>query len=155
MNMKKTAMVLTLVLLAGCAAQQQGLRETDLRNPELMRGEKLIGMNFPKLQGALFKHQAACGEALTFKVDAGQTSYATIIYNPAGTDTLEHAVMLDLVQHKANFLHDERVKATIYTYYWNAGVEDSVDHVLRIFSHPELCKGDPTPAPEPKEQSAR
>lgn len=147
--MKKTGIVLALALLAGCAGNQAGLRETDLRDPELMRGEKFINLNLPRIQGALFKHQAACGNAPTFKMDPGHTSYATIIYRPDGTESLDQAVMLDLIQHKENFLHDERVKALVYTYYFNPQVEERIDYVLRIFSHPELCAGDPTPPSEP------
>jgi hypothetical protein len=143
--MKKMAMLLGAVMLAGCASQPTGLRETDLRDPELLRDERYINLNFPKMQAALFKHQAACGHAPVFRMDTGHTSYATVLYKPAGTDSLEQAVMLDLVQHKANFLHDERAKALIYTYYMNAEMQERIDYVLRIFAYPELCAGDPTP----------
>jgi hypothetical protein len=146
--MKKMTVMLGLVLLAGCASQPAGLRETDLRDREFLRGERYINLSFAKMQGALFKHQAACGEAPIFRMDSGHTSYASVVYTPAGTDSLEQAVLLDLVQHKSNFLHDERAKALIYTYYMNAEVQDRIDYVLRIFSYPELCAGDPTPKPE-------
>ncbi|SHI26765.1 hypothetical protein [Pollutimonas bauzanensis] len=137
--MKKIAMCMALAVLAGCAATPQGLREVDLRDPKYFRAEHIIPLPFPKIQMALFKHQAACGSAPEFFMDPRQTNYATIIQKPAGASSFERAVLADLVQLQGTMMAESRVRAQVYTYYTDAAAEKQINDFLAAIAHPEVC----------------
>lgn len=137
--MKKMTMLLALLVLAGCAGGSTGLRETDLRDPEFFRTERTIPLTFPKIQMALFKHKNACGSGPQFSVDKYQTGYGSIIDKPAGTESFEQAVLVDLVQYQATMMDDPRTKAKVYSYYANAAADAQIDQLFNAILHPEVC----------------
>lgn len=139
--MKKMALMLAVAVVAGCAAPSQGLRLTDLRSPTYFRGERTISMNFPKIQRALFKHQAACGTAPQFAMDPRQTNYATITDRPDGAQGYEQAVIVDLTQYQPNLMSEERARANIYSYYADNETKRRIEHVFAAIAHPEVCPG--------------
>ncbi len=144
-TMKKMAMLAALsAILAGCATGPTGpagLRESDLRDPKFFRAERVLPLSFPKIQMALFKHQAACGSAPVFSMDARQTNYATIVQKPAGAVNFEHAVLADLEQLQDTMMAPSRAKATVYTYYADAATIKQIDQVFNAIAHPEVCPG--------------
>jgi len=129
-------------LMAGCASTPAGLRMSDLRDPVYFRGERILPGNFPTLQMALFKHEQACGYAPKFALDKDQTSYATIIDMREPSSSYEHAVMIDLIQYKPNYLADDRVKAKAYSYYADAATLRRIDVVYQAMLNPEVCPQD-------------
>ncbi len=138
-KMKKIAMCMALAVLAGCAATPKGLRVVDLRDPEYFRAEHIIPLTFPKIQMALFKHQAACGSAPEFSMDARQTNYATIIQKPAGASTFERAVLADLTQFQGTMMSDSRTRAQVYSYYADAAADKQIADLFAAIAHPEVC----------------
>lgn len=138
-KMKKIAMLLALTVLGGCAAGPAGLRVVDLRDPQYFRGEHTIPLTFPKIQMALFKHQAACGSAAQFSMDPRQTGYATLIDQPAGDANFEHAVLVDLTQYQATMMEESRTKAKVYTYYADSATKKRIDQLFNAITHPDVC----------------
>jgi hypothetical protein len=133
--------VSALALLAGCASGPQGLRQSDLRSPTHFRGEYVIPVSFPQLQMALFKHERACGSAPKFSLDKDQTSYATMVDMPESSPTYEHAVLIDFVQYKPNYLAENRVKAKAYSYYSDRATLDRIDWAIKAITQPGVCQG--------------
>lgn len=138
-NMKKSVMLMALAVLAGCAANPAGLRMTDLRDPQYLRTERTIPLTFPQIQQALFKHQAACGSAAQFSVDARQTSYATMVDRPAGAVNFQDAILVDLTQYQGTMMEEWRVKTKVYTYYADSATENRIDQLFNSIAHPEVC----------------
>jgi len=136
-----TFLVSALALLAGCASGPQGLRQSDLRNPSYFRGEYVIPVSFPQLQMALFQHERACGSAPKFSLDKNQTSYATMVAMPEPSPTYEHAVLIDFVQYKPNYLAENRVKAKAYSYYSDRATLDRIDWAIKPITQPGVCQG--------------
>lgn len=137
--MKKWALMLGLAVLAGCAANSSGLRMVDLRDPQYLRTERTIPLSFAQIQRALFKHQAACGSAAEFSVDARKTGYATIVERPAGAVNFENAILVDLTQYQGTLMEESRVKTKVYTYYADSATEKRIDQVFNAIAHPEVC----------------
>lgn len=133
--------ILAGAALAGCAGgAQQGLRETDLRSDLYYRGDYTISsMDFPRLQRALFKHQAACGSAPVFAVDKDQTGYATLWLYGDDTRNLRNAIMVDLTALKTTFMAEERVKAKVYSYYNTSKEEQRTRSIWRAIESPGQC----------------
>ena len=149
MKKKNTALLaVTTLLIAGCASTSQGLRITDLRSPDYFRGDYFISSTFPKIQRALFKHQAACGVDVQLVMDPYQTNYATLVQKPEASTSYEQAIIMDLTQYQANMLAEERVKAEVYSYYANSAAENRIKQVLDAISNPEVCPGMPQPKAE-------
>lgn len=138
-NMKKTVMLMALAMLAGCATGPAGLRMTDLRDPQYLRTERTIPLTYPKIQMALFKHQAACGSAPQFSLDPRQTSYATIVQQPAGAVNFEHAILVDLTSYQGTMMEESRIKAKVYAYYADSATKKRIDQVFNAIAHPEVC----------------
>lgn len=132
-------MLATAAILAGCVATPQGVRIVDVRDPTHFQGERVIPLTFPKIQAALFKHQAACGAAATFTLDPMQTSYATITDMPAGATSYENAIVVDLTQYRAGYLADERVKAQVYSYYSDSATKTRIDQLFKSITNPQDC----------------
>jgi hypothetical protein len=132
-----------VALLAGCASGSSGLRAGDLRDPAYFRTERTLPLTFPKIQQALFKHQAACGSTFTFAMDPRETAYGTITDKPAGTDSYERAVLADLVQFQASMFQESRVRMRVYTYYADEGSKQRIDQMFNAILHPEACRGAP------------
>lgn len=138
-NMKKMAMFIAVMALAGCSTGPAGLRAVDLRDPAYFRTERTIPLTFPKIQMALFKHQNACGSAPEFSMDPLQTNYATITQRPANATSFEHAVMADLTQYQATMMEESRTKAQVYTYYADGDTKRRIDQLFEAIEHPEVC----------------
>jgi hypothetical protein len=130
-----------VALLAACASGGTGLRASDLRDPAYFRSERTIPLTFPKIQMALFKHQAACGTLFKFAMDPRETAYATITYKPAGTESYERAVLADLVQYQASMFEEARVKMRVYTYYADDESEQRVAQLFDAIARPGVCPG--------------
>ncbi|HWL28298.1 MAG TPA: hypothetical protein VNQ97_05270 [Burkholderiaceae bacterium] len=132
-----------VAFLAACASGGAGVRASDLRNSSHFRAERTVPFTFPKIQMALFKHQAACGTAFKFAMEPRETAYATITDKPADTDNYEHAVLADLVQYQASMFAEARVKMRVYTYYADDQSKQRVAQLFNAISHPEVCPGAP------------
>ena len=140
-NAKAIPLLIALMMLAGCAADTAGLRIGDLRSPIYYRGERTIPLTFPKIQMALFKHQAACGEAPEFAMDPRQTNYATLTLKPAGSDSYERAVIADLVQLQGSMMEESRVKAKVYAYYADSATKQRIEQLFDAIAYPGQCGG--------------
>lgn len=138
-KMKKIAMLAALAVLGGCAAGSAGLRAVDLRDPMYLRTERTIPLTFPKIQMALFKHQAACGNAPQFSMDPRQTGYATVVYRPEGAVNFDQAVLVDLIQYQETMMEESRTKTKVYTYYADPATKKRIDQVFEAIAHPEVC----------------
>lgn len=135
-----------VALLAGCASGSggAGLRASDLRDPAFFRSERTVPLTFPKIQMALFKHQAACGgPAFKFAMDPGETAYATITDKPADSNSYEHAVLADLIQFQASMFQEARVRMRVYTYYADDQSEQRIAHMFNAILRPTVCPGAP------------
>lgn len=141
--MKTMAMLAAAAILAGCAATPQGLRIGDVRDPAYFRGERVIPLTFPKIQMALFKHEAACGASAKFTLDPRQTGYATLTQMPEPSASYERAIVVDLTQYQGTMMADDRVKAQVYSYYADSATKARIEQLFDSISHPEVC-----PAPE-------
>ncbi|HWK69743.1 hypothetical protein [Pollutimonas sp. M17] len=137
--MKTMAMLAAVTILAGCAATPQGLRIGDVREPAYFRGERTIPLTFPKIQMALFKHQAACGASAKFTLDPRQTAYATITEMPEPSASYEHAIVVDLTQYQSTMMAEERSKAQVYSYYADSGTKARIEQLFQSIMHPEIC----------------
>lgn len=136
--MKKFAIVLAAAMLGGCATGPVKFRASDVRQPQYLRAERKIPLNFPKIQMALFKHKQVCGWAPEFVMDEGQTSFATVYYKPTPTSKDDRTIVVDLT-----FLQDGSVRAQAYSYYANAGAQ--VTEAFTAMTNPGVCPGQPIP----------
>lgn len=133
-----------VALLTGCASGGAGLRVSDLRDPAYFRTERTVPLTFPKIQMALFKHQAACGgPAFKFAMEPRETAYATITGKPADSDSYEHAVLADLVQYQATMFQEARVRMRVYTYYADDQSEQRIAQMFSAILRPTVCPGAP------------
>lgn len=142
-RLKATMMIFAGLVLAGCAQEspQKGLRETDLRSDNYYRGDYVISsMNFPNLQRALFKHEAACGKGPVFVMDKNQTGYATLWLYGDDPRNLRDAIMVDLTALKSSLMAQERVKAKIYSYYNTSREEQRARSIWRAIENPGQCE---------------
>jgi hypothetical protein len=139
--MKTMAMLAATAILAGCAATPQGLRIGDVREPAYFRGERTIPLTFPKIQMALFKHEAACGTSAKFSLDPRQTGYATITQMPERSTSYERAIVLDLTQYQGTMMEEDRVKAQVYSYYADNATKARIDDIFKSIMRPEECPG--------------
>jgi hypothetical protein len=140
MRVKALMTSLAIVTLAGCATGSQGLREGDLRNENYYRGERFISaMTFPKLQQALFKHEAACGKAPIFKMDERQTGYATLWLHDENSTDLRDSIMVDLTALQSGMMAGERVKAQTYSYYNTSEAKRRVSTIWAAIEKPGVC----------------
>lgn len=137
--MKTSVLLFAAAVLAGCASTPEGLRMVDLREPAYFRGEHSIPLTFPRIQAALFKHEAACGSAPTFAMDPGQTSYATITDKPDGETSYENAVVADLTQYQPSMMEEARARAKVYSYYSDSATKERIEQLFQAIAHPEIC----------------
>ncbi|RTZ44387.1 hypothetical protein EKL30_07340 [Candidimonas sp. SYP-B2681] len=137
--MKRIVMFAAVVVLAGCATKQAGVREYDLRDPQYFHTERTLPLTFPKIQMALFKHKTACGSAPKFSMDPRQTNYATIIDLPEDAVSLERAVLADLIQLQGTMMEESRVRVKVYSYYSDAAADKRVEQFFNAILRPEVC----------------
>jgi hypothetical protein len=130
--MKKTVLLLSVFLLAGCAVPSQNDQLDSVRTPDLLRAEQRIPLSFAQIQMALFKHNAACGSGPLFTADPRNSSYASVTQKLTEEGGPKHTIVVDLT-----LLQDRRVKAQAYSYY--AGVDKQIQSIFRAITHPEVC----------------
>ncbi|MDN5843400.1 MAG: hypothetical protein L0H54_08150 [Alcaligenaceae bacterium] len=123
-----------LVVLAGCAGQPGVVPLSTLETPGHMVTMRRLPMNFPAIQQALFKHEAACGQTYTFQAAPNSLNQGRVIYRPtpdAGWDT---TLLIDLLLYQ-----NLTVRARAYSYY--SGQEDAINRMFAAMLHPEVCSG--------------
>lgn len=132
--MKKRVTLVLLALLAGCATGPEGLSVTDLREPMYLRDERRLPLTFPKIQMALFQHNATCGTGLQLVLDSDNPSYAAMAWTPALDTPADRPVTMDLTQMASG-----TVVVQAYSYYAdsNQKIQQAFDAIL----HPEVCPG--------------
>ena len=137
--MKKIILALAgLAVLAGCANQGGELREQDVRIPSYYKTERRINADFVAIQRALFKHQAECGKAATFKMDERQASYGTLRYELAPGAGWDNSILVDLTLMQKGW-----VDAKVYSY--RADVKREIKEIFTSIRAPGVCNPDDAP----------
>jgi len=129
--MKKLALLLVTIVMAGCASAPRG-PEIDIRDPMYLRSEQYLPLTFAQIQMALFKHEAACGAAPELVVDADNSSYAIIRQKLPDAARQDHPIVVQLI-----LLRDMRVKAQAYSYY--ANTDDEIRKIFGAIKTPGVC----------------
>lgn len=131
--MKKIVFLTGLCILAGCAAPKSGMQLNDLRKDAYLRTERSLPFDtFAKVQMALFKHKAACGGDIEFKLNPRNASYAIITKKPSPAADWNHTIVLDLV-----LMEGRPIKASAYSYY--AGTEAQIQQMFDAVTRPQVC----------------
>ena len=150
--MKKGIVLLAVLALAGCAGQGTVDSTASLHTDAYSRGERILPMTFPQIQMALFKHQAACGEAPSFALVPGQTAYARLSDQPLEGADYKQIIVADLTHYRSSDLggwleadedRDWRTRAKVYSYYDNSQVGARIEQMFRAITNPQACPGDP------------
>lgn len=133
-GMKKLALVLGVVVLAGCGVAPPNVRLDNLREPVYLRTVRELSpkLTFAKIQMALFKHTETCGSGPEFAADPLRPSYASVTQKLTAAGGPEHIVLVDLVMRMGR-----PIKARAYTYF--TGADQQVEQVFAAIDHPEVC----------------
>ncbi|MBV6274430.1 hypothetical protein KVP09_16170 [Alcaligenaceae bacterium CGII-47] len=123
-----------LMGLAGCAGQPGVVPLSTLESPTYLVAQRRLPMDFPAIQQALFKHQAACNETFTFQGNPNSFSYAQVTYRPTPDAGWDRTILINLV-----FYQNRSTRASAYSYY--SGQGEMVDRIFAAILHPEVCEG--------------
>ncbi|TAL89894.1 MAG: hypothetical protein EPN46_13630 [Candidimonas sp.] len=130
--MKKLIVLAAVMVLAGCAAPQSGLRLNDLRTRAYFRTERSVPFtSFAPIQMALFKHQAACGGDITFTASPRNASYAIVSSQKPPLDWRD-TIVIDLT-----LMQDSPVRAHVYSYH--AGTGAQIQKMFNAMIRPNVC----------------
>lgn len=133
LKMKKLIMLAAMLMLAGCAASQAGLRLNDLRTSDYLRIERTVPFtSFANIQMALFKHQAACGGDITFTASPRNASYAIVSNHTPPAADWRNTIVIDLTLMEAS-----PVRARAYSYH--AGTEAQIQQMFNAMVRPGVC----------------
>lgn len=130
--MKKRVTLVLLALLVGCATGPGGLNLDELRDPMNLRAERRLPLTFPKIQMALFKHNASCGTGLQLVLDEKDPSYASIAWRPAPATQGDRPVAMDLT-----LMEGGTVIVQAYSYYSDS--DKKIQEAFQAILHPEVC----------------
>jgi len=124
-----------VALLAGCAAgtKRSGVQPDDLRNSTYFITDML-------LSDLDFQHRAACGTAPRFVMHERETSLASLIETPEIPESYENVVIADLIQYPDSWRSPMRVAVQVYSYYYNAEVQQRIDRMLDAVRRPGVCE---------------
>jgi hypothetical protein len=135
--MKKLAVLLGVLTLAGCAGNNQGLSLNLIEDPLYLRAEHDFEQNFVQIQRAVFRHQDACHDNVRFEVDAGNPNYARII-KPLVANATNYSDMMILSMAE---LRSGVTRAKLYSYY--VTTRDQAREMFNVVLHPEQCGAQP------------
>lgn len=150
--MKKILGMMLAGLLAGCAANPQGIGLAMLEQPSNIRGDRDFSQDFVQIQKAVFKHQAVCNPEVKFSIDPMNPNFARVTkpVTPGATGWAHTTVLLlTLTKHLTT-------QGLVYTYYEPQGSQ--VKDMYAIILRPEYCPEKPelnTPEVTETEQSRR
>lgn len=140
--MKTLCALMIAVVLSGCAAGSVGLDRDALRKPDHLRTERNLPMTFPEIQMSLFKHEAACGSAPVFKMNEGQTSYATVVEPDSADLPWNQIVLFDLMWLQPTWRYDTRTRVSVYSFYSDSDIKRRIDVMFNAILKPEECDAD-------------
>ncbi|HEY9281409.1 MAG TPA: hypothetical protein VIP51_15165 [Eoetvoesiella sp.] len=134
--MKKLASIISVILLAGCAASTTGLRPNDLETSDRLRAERTLPLSFVQVQQAVLKHKSICGQGPEFAVDSGHPGLARVIQKLTPDAQLEHSLVMTLILRPTE--EDKfSVKTHVYSYY--AVSDEQVQQLYAAILRPEEC----------------
>lgn len=137
--MKRLFALLCMLVLSGCAVESTGLRIEHLRDEDHLRTERNLPMTFPEIQMALFKHDAACGAAPIFRMNEGQTGYATVIESNSEDLPWNQVILFDLMWLQDTWRYDTRTRVYVYSFYSDADVKRRIDAIFSAILKPGVC----------------
>ena len=133
---KQWTAALACLMAAGCASTGTGnIGLNELERVSYLRASRDLPMDFVKIQRAVFRHQAACGEDVKFAVDGTNAVYARITkaFKP-GAQGLSETLVLGLTMQK-----NLNTRAVLYSYY--TPTRGQINAMYNIVLSPELCPG--------------
>lgn len=135
--------VLSLVLLAGCAANApSGERYlNDLRNTDYLRTERTLEMTFPQIQMALFHHARVCGDGPVFRMKADEVSFATILEADSTARPWNEQIVFDLMWLQPSIRYETRTRVQVYSFFSDAAVKQRIATVFKAILEPDTCPG--------------
>lgn len=132
-----------LMLLASCGTSDPSQRHTDaLRQEQYERTERTLGMTFPEIQQALFRHERYCGQAPVFEMKEGEASYATI--KEANSEQLpwNQRILVDLMWLEPSMRQETRTRAQVYSFFSNKAIKTRIRNIFNAIERPEQCPSD-------------
>lgn len=102
--MKLPALLATTVLLASCAAPSSDTQWQRLYDEDYLRDEQKWPMTLGQVQQALFAHEAACGSAAKFEIDAIQPNIAYVWHQPEQAPAISNSILLEIARLYGNTL---------------------------------------------------
>jgi len=141
----KIFLLLTTTSLAACATDPSNMQPGDLRRQSLLQAEHVVELDFPQVQAALFKHEAACGSAPKFQLQRGETSYGWLIQKDSPDDNLNQAIVAELTLLEGSWRQGFRTRIDIYSYYQGSEVKARIRRLLVAVLRPGDCDPDAVP----------
>jgi len=130
--MKTVFTLVSLAVLAACAAPA-GLTINQLETDRyLVTERRRLPIDFPQVQQNLFRHAAVCHQTYIFEMVPGESAFGRVVYRPAPDAGWDSSVVLDLTR-----LHNRTINVKAYSY--RAGRMDRVHLMLTAMMKPDSC----------------